>query len=272
MLISKISSLFKKIILEEGMYGLFFRIKTRVYFIVYKAYKFIGLKKVPSAYGYNFHANYSDSTFQLYIKGGYGSYYWKRIKKIKYNFIFLDIGANAGLYSISALKNKYIDECYAFEPVIKTTKYLKNNFILNNCKDKYSIINKAISNFNGQSNINIEKNNSGRANLRDNSTFLINGSNKSIINCINANDLNNIILNKKKLPIVVKIDVEGHEAIILNELFNSTFKNYIKEIFLEIDERWVNKDGIFKNLYKEGFTKIKKIGSDKTHYDIIATK
>ena len=60
MLISKISSLFKKIILEEGMYGLFFRIKTRVYFIVYKAYKFIGLKKVPSAYGYNFHANYSD--------------------------------------------------------------------------------------------------------------------------------------------------------------------------------------------------------------------
>ena len=271
MLISRILPLFKKMI-DEGVYGLFFRIKVRIYFIIFRIYKSLDLKEVPSAYGYTFCANYIDSTFKLYIIGGYGPYYWKRIEKINYDFIFLDIGANAGLYSISALKNKYIDTCYAFEPVKEIVEYLKNNFTLNNCKDKYKILNKAISNFNGQADININPRKLGRSNLRKNSLPLVNGLKKYKIDCINANDLNNIISNPKKLPIVIKIDVEGHEEIVLNELFNSKFKNYIKEIFLEIDERWVDKKKILLNLKKEGFIKIKKIGSNSVHYDIIASK
>jgi len=268
----RILSRFKNIISQEGIYGLFFRVKARVYFIIYIICKLLNLKIVPSAYGYNFHANYSDSTFQLYTTGGYASYYWRRIKKINYNFIFLDIGANSGLYSISALKNKFLYKCYAFEPVLKTVENLKNNFILNKCKDNYLIVSKGISNFNGQVDINIDPNDSGRSNLRNKPATSIVDLNKSRINCINGNDLNDIVVNKKNIPIIIKIDVEGHEIIVLKELFNSNLKNYIKEFFLEINERWVDKEIILTILKKEGFSKIEKIGSDNFHYDIIAKK
>lgn len=90
------------------------------------------------------------------------------------------------------------------------------------------------------------------------------------INTINAKELNTLI-NTNNLPIIIKIDVEGHEPIVIKELISSKISNNIKEIFYEIDEAWVNPIEIEKNLRQVGFKIFKKIGSG-SHYDILALR
>ena len=62
-----------------------------------------GAPSVKSSYGLVFASNFPDLTFQFYIKATYGYFYWNRLKSIDHPFVFLDIGANQGLYAIGDL-------------------------------------------------------------------------------------------------------------------------------------------------------------------------
>ena len=61
----------------------------------------------------------------MYAYGSYGNFYSDRLKKEKNKFLFIDIGANQGLYSIIAAKNKKNIKSYAFEPIKTTYDLLK---------------------------------------------------------------------------------------------------------------------------------------------------
>lgn len=53
--------------------------------------------------------------------------------------IFIDIGANAGLYTCVLLQNKAVAQSIAFEPDHRNARHLRANLFLNNLSDKVTI-------------------------------------------------------------------------------------------------------------------------------------
>tara|TARA_R100001129_G_scaffold67942_1_gene46284 strand:+ start:323 stop:2143 length:1821 start_codon:yes stop_codon:yes gene_type:complete len=65
--------------------------------------------------------------------------------KIKQDDVVFDIGANIGFFTTS-ISQRNIAHCYSFEPMPLNYKYLKKNVSILNDSEKFSTINKAISN------------------------------------------------------------------------------------------------------------------------------
>lgn len=49
-------------------------------------------------------------------------------------------------------------------------------------------------------------------------------------------------------PVIVKLDVEGHEAVVIAELLKSAHAKRIEAIFYEVDERWIDRQAVRKLL------------------------
>jgi len=84
---------------EEGPTGIADRIMRRVYWL---RARFGGNGFAKSWYGPAFRSNINDTTFRFYITGSYGRLYWDELQRISESFVFLDIGANQGLYTLGA--------------------------------------------------------------------------------------------------------------------------------------------------------------------------
>ena len=169
-----------------------------------------------------FNPNFNDPTFRYCNGGAYGNFYSNYLLNIKKNFHFIDIGANIGIYSLIASKNKNCNYIYAFEPNPEVFTNLKKNLErLVNAK----IINSAISNKSGEIDFYIDPKSSGSSQINN---FKSNFKIKSI----NGSNLKKII-NKDKF-FNIKIDVEGHEVVVLNEIINSITLKKINSIYIEI--------------------------------------
>jgi FkbM family methyltransferase len=235
----------------------------------YNLYKRLGSEFVNSAYGIKFKKNWSDKTFVFYIKGSYGNYLRNHILSQKKPFIFMDIGANQGLYSIVAGKSKNCTHTYAFEPVRKIYKLCVENVVKNKVFDKVDVIPSAISDVNEFLKINITKGHSGKASLRDyaDDTYF------EYISSVNHESLSKMIRCETRM--VVKIDVEGHEEVVIDELFKATFASKIDTLFFEVDERHLPIDKVTEFLKEKGFKEFIKIDNNDRntfHYDILALK
>ena len=269
-MIEKIIKIYK----EETFKGFYLRIKKRYFFYKFKISKKLGFKTITSSYGVKFTSNYKDLTFQFYFFGSYGYRYWQYIKNINNPFIFIDIGANQGLYTIGAAKNKNCIKCYSFEPVNNTFRYLKKNIYLNLLEKKCILINSAISEKTGTSIIKQINEHSGGATISKKKKLDDKGRKifSSKINTICSKNLDEIIKNQNYVPIKVKIDVEGHELVVISQLMKTKICQYIDEIYYEIDEKWINPSKITNILKKKGFKYFSKKPKGKRHYDVLATK
>ena len=249
---------------------LFLSLRSKLRRVYIPIKQFLSKEKIRSKYGVFFKKNWKDLTFIFYINASYGYFYWNRISSISQRFIFIDIGANQGLYTICAASNNYCDKVYAFEPVKNTFSYLKENTFINNLNKKCILINKGISDKKKTIDVSINRNHSGAANLR-NGHNEGNEYNKEKIDLINFKELNDLVKYEKGTKIIVKIDVEGHEESVLKTLVLSDLINDINEILYEVDEDWVDPN-ILSNLLKiKGFNKFTKVGKNK-HYDVLAQK
>ena len=231
-------------------------------------FNFFRFSEVRTRYNIKCVANFEDRTFRFYFLGSYGFFYSNYLKDYSSKFVFIDIGANKGLYSVIAAKNNNCDKVISFEPVLKNFGDLQKNCLLNNILSKCELYNFAISKICENKKIYFNKNHSGSASLvlnhKKEDASLIS------IKTINNNKLNKLIPDQSK-NYIVKIDVEGLELIVLQELFKCDFAKYISSIFYEADERWVNTSLIKKLLLDNGFKKFNKIGQG-VHYDIMVTK
>ena len=144
-MIKKIFQIYK----EESLKGIKRRLIIRFWLIKFIIFKFFKWKVVNSYYGVKLNANYDDATFKFYMIGSYGDDYWKHISDKTQPFIFLDIGANQGLYTLCALMNKNCISCFSFEPVSKTFALLRKNVTVNDLSTKCHLVNKAITNKSG---------------------------------------------------------------------------------------------------------------------------
>ena len=268
-MIKKIFQIYK----EESLKGIKRRLIIRFWLIKFIIFKFFKRQVVNSYYGVKLNANYDDATFKFYMIGSYGDDYWKHISDKIQPFIFLDIGANQGLYTLCALMNKNCIACFSFEPVSKTFALLKKNVTVNDLSTKCHLINKAITNKSGFYDISIKANHSGVASMHPTNDLVSkNDSNIETIEAISCIELENLIENREKVGLVVKIDVEGSEMNVITELLKTQLAKEINEIYFEVDERWVDYNDIEILLKSNGYKFFSKTSADTRHYDVYARK
>jgi len=260
-----------KRIKNEGLLNEFKRLRVKSYFLFFRLRKknISRLGFLRSFYGPLMLENWNDITFRFCLRGSYGVFFSNFLKQTDKEFIFLDIGANQGLYSLIASENKNCIECFSFEPVPQTIKILKKNISQNGLSRKVKVIEYGIDAI--QSNkrkIIIDPTHSGSATLND----ISNSSSYEYIKTINRN-----YLEKLKLPdneeIIIKLDVEGNEVKVLNELVNSAFFNRVSVIYFEYDENHAESKKLLTFMKKNKFeTHHLKDSVSHTQYNIFAKR
>ena len=242
------------------------RLQKRMKSLDFRFRRWFRVGTIRSLYGPRFHTNFGDATFRLYIKGSYGRFYWDHLQNVDHDFVYLDIGANQGLYTIGAAQNPHSKQCIAFEPVPTVAHLLRNNLQLNQVSGKCQVCEAAVSESSGQTTISLPAHHSGGASLREDDAG---ETEKLEITTVCAADLEDIVP-ENGAPIRIKIDVEGHEEVVIRELLKSHFVDRIEEIFYEVDERWVDPDRVQTLLLGRGF-QLERIGEGE-HYDVMATR
>lgn len=242
----------------------------KFYFFIFKyhLFKFFRVKKtLMSYYKVKLKPFWEDETFKYCYAGYYGNFYSSYLHDIKTHYDFLDIGSNQGLYSLIASKNKNINKIICFEPLPYVFEILKKNIELNNI-DEFDIYPYAISNENKISKIYINKSHSGKSSLFNrkdiDSNVEINVKTKNFSFFDSISNVNS--------KYIVKIDVEGHEEIVIKELFKSKIGKNIQTIFFEVNTKWTSYRKIEKLLSEKGFTKFIKTGDSSTNFDVLAIR
>jgi len=171
----------------------------------------------------------------------------------------LDIGANIGDVTKSALISYPESNVICFEPVSSTFQTLKKN--LSNYSERVFLFNKALSDKQGTAEINITSFH-GANSLEQQSKFhkhfnpQVKELSKETIEITRLDDISN------KFPTnyidILKIDVEGHELSVLKggtEFISKHVDTIICEIALQRDETWQNQSifEIFSLLHSLGF-------------------
>lgn len=110
-------SYFKYISLHNLLMRMLRKIKYVTYFCKIKLIFFIGIKKIKTSTGIFMSINNNDKTFIYCAAGLYDRYFYDLISYLKYEFYFIDVGANQGLYTIQ----------YALQKILIAEKFLHLN-------------------------------------------------------------------------------------------------------------------------------------------------
>ena len=160
------------------------------------------------------------------------------IDQFKSNTVFLDVGANVGLYSIYAAKTKNTT-VYAFEPSFFNLEYLARNIFINGLSEKINIIPLALNNTTGINPFHLTSTEWGGALSTFDQKFDDSGKemHPEFVYKTTGIDLDTLskLLQLEKAD-YVKIDVDGLEHIILSGAKN-TLKN-AREILVEINDNF----------------------------------
>lgn len=218
-----------------------------------------------SVYGVWLKNRKQDNTWRFAVQGKYGHFYADFIKQLEAG-LFIDIGANIGLYSLLADKNPHITAIYSFEPHPVTYPYLLDNLRMNQTTRclPYSL---AISDKNTTQTIYSKPNHSGVATLR--AVSQSEGFQESIsIQTIDAQALDALIQNESRLPIHIKIDVEGYELIVMQTLAQTALWSQVASVYYEVDEAYLDYAAIARLLTDAGFV-FKHQNGIGSHYDLL---
>ena len=167
--------------------------------------------------------------------------------------IFLDIGANEGIYTLAALKREKPLHVHSFEPVPATCELLKDNLKLNGVMaDNVACL--AITNQIGSKEFVYAPELSGSSSFVD---LLELDSSKKIL--VKTDTLDKYCEIQSIEPDFIKIDVEGSEHLVI-EGYKATLKKTKKKplLYIEILRKWSNRFGykandIFKTIIEIGY-------------------
>lgn len=227
-----------------------------------------GEAAVQSAYGVRMVPNWQDTTFRYCIFGTYGRDLADLLLEQREAFVFVDIGANQGLYSLIAAQNPNCRTIIAFEPVPATHARLAANVALNGGAERTVLHELAIADSVGEVTISVAEGHTGTATLagREESRPSAGGV---TIRTIDAPLVDPLLAGD--LPMFVKIDVEGLEAVVIAELAKTQAFARVAAIFYEVDDRWASAGDIETLLRGAGFTRFAKYGRGH-HYDVLASR
>jgi FkbM family methyltransferase len=177
--------------------------------------------------------------------------------------MFLDIGAYFGLYSLKARQTGIFKEVYAFEADKYNYMQLQAQLFLNKITDIVSM-NKAISDkcrlgLSIASTSHPDKNRGGVGIVDEESTYPENSS--FSVECITLDSMFSLVTNK---TIVIKIDIEGHEARALEGMKNLILNN---KVIMQVESMGSGKH-ISKLVKELGLRLIKNIDEDNYYTNI----
>jgi FkbM family methyltransferase len=223
---------------------------------------------VVSDYEVKLVPNWGDSTFQLYVIGGYGTFFSNFLATRTSDFAFLDIGANQGLYSILAARNSHCLTVAAFEPSSATADLMSRNVTLNEAPN-IEVHRVAIAAKEGTEQLTTFPGHSGKASLNPTKD----GFSAPEIEIIQTVSAAGIDARVPEAPTyIVKVDVEGLEETVLREFVKTQAVRRTSHIFYEVDEDWVSSEKLEDILRASGFTRFERIGHDPIHYDVLAIR
>ena len=219
------------------------------------------------AYGVALTHNFRDKTYRYCRYGTYGRRLADYLAHQDTPFGFVDVGANQGLFSLLAARNPACRAITAFEPVPKTFSYLRANIALNGADRFIRPVNAAIGARSGICDIAVKPGHSGVASLARCEMFE-HGATQQISLMDGVSAAGEM---PQHLPLIVKIDVEGHEQIVIEQLLASPAAPRIVAIFYEMDERWADADAVRATLERAGFERFTRYGIGR-HGDILAER
>lgn len=220
---------------------------------------------VKTAYGVDMHANWQDDTFRMCVFGQHGNDLSSLIANLSEPFVFLDVGANQGLFSLLAARNPACIRSIAFEPVKDTFDFLQRNADHSTHSDRITCVNSAVSSENGTAEITINDGHSGSASL---STKTGNTGATTQIQTMSGDAIETFI--PPEVSLFVKIDVEGFEETVIAEILKLPSSPRISHVYSEIDRRWVDFDAISSALAAAGLTDQK--AAKREHFDLLAKR
>lgn len=226
-----------------------------------------GPEFVTSRYGVKMQANWHDRTFQYCYFATYGRTLSNFIRRCDRPFVFLDVGANQGLYSLLAARNTLCRAAVALEPVPATFEVLERNVAANGAGATVHGIRAALADRPGTAQISVQATHSGTATLAQGSNF--DPANVQTVQLIDSGMLDEHI--PAGLDIVVKVDVEGYENVVIAELLRSRHAARFVAVFYEVDNRWSEAASLQALLAAAGFSRFERHGYGR-HYDILATR
>lgn len=209
--------------------------------------------------------NWGDTTFKYCANGNYGNFFSQFIKNMDNEFVFVDVGANQGLYTIIAAQNPKCTTCLSFEPVSSTFSLLVENLALNQCQDKVRAVNVGVSGKSGRRQIRVFPGHSGAASLSHHKP-------SDVVESVDMVDWTKIeSMMGEGGEIILKVDTEGSEFDVICEFANTQHFGRIEYVYYEVDERWVDGDSIGDYLKERGFQSFLRVGTG-AHFDVLASR
>ena len=186
------------------------------------------------------------------------------IENFKVNSVFWDVGANIGLYSCFASRQKKA-KTFAFEPSVFNLEVLSKNIYCNNLSDEITIIPLSLTSETKISSFNMSKIEVGGARSSFSENYDEEGNVFNPVFKYNTLGISgNDIVKKFNIdkPDYIKIDVDGIEYLVLNGL--SEILDNTSSILIEVTESFKSKKKNIKDfLEHKGFTLEKNEFSEK---------
>jgi FkbM family methyltransferase len=219
-------------------------------------------KFVRSVYGPYLLDTPDDRTFELCVTG-YGRLLPDLLENHDRDYLFLDIGANCGIFSLLAAAQPHCRKVIAIEPVPPTFDRLTANIAYNDAEKVRAVRGAVSDSRRAFLHLTYDPGHSGMATIAARSR-----RNTVTAPVLDARALSGLVDGAPD-SIVVKIDVEGSETRVLSVLRKAPFFAAVSDIVIEISERHSGSEGvssILQILSEEGFDEIAREGPAE-HYD-----
>jgi FkbM family methyltransferase len=220
-----------------------------------------------SIYGVHLKDRFPDKTYGFCINGDYGFFLADKLRKIESPMVFMDIGANIGLFSLLAAKNRNIKRILSFEPDPSSLVYLRANLEFNKSKD-IDIFPYAVSENAGPCFLKVTEGHSGISTLTE---VALDSENYEAVWAVDWEFLNEVTSGEIYSSFFIKIDVEGHEKSVLECLIKWQYFERIQAFFIEFDTFLSDVPELTRILLEHGFVERERVGTEN-HWDSFWTK
>ena len=202
-----------------------------------------------------------DRTFE-FCTHGYGPFISDAIQDQAQPFLFLDVGANLGLFSLLAARNPNCRRAIAIEPLTAVFPRLQANVRHDGRGNIETLHGALVAGRNEQIAMSFNPAHSGM------SRVLGKGQAGILVPVISVKTLDEMLARDDE-RIVAKIDVEGSEIDVISVLRQTKHYLRVSDIIIEVSRHHLGEDGcktLLQMLVEDGFAERSRAG-DPQHYD-----